>query len=1588
MSGIPLVMWTDGDPSLNQENTSRLNVNANANAEKGALTNESSFTKITSLGNLQIIGHIALPNNQDCYFSINPNYVVDNYKCEIGILDASNTYRPILRDNLSIANAGFGFDLAHLIQGTFKVGYNGDIIVYWVNGLNVDRFLNLSNLQVTVDSSLRISNVNQVKLLNSFPVTELINLDITSITGGGSLTSGAYYVILQYTDATYNPTRTGQVSNPISITKNNTSTYSNSYDGVAVSTTTGSQINCSILASNLDTSFAYVRVCIISKVNQSLAGHEYAFYPVPKTGNLTFSIENLSDKTSIDPQALLVNLANYTSSLTLTQLDDVLYKGNLKDLTNKYDLQSYVNNIKINYTTKKLDLSSTAYIDSNYRSENQIFYDKSFMWDEVYALYFQAVIEDGNEIYETKAFNIPGRPAALINLGGSDYFESQTINGLSAITNYYGGVNGNTNDWTPLGQINAVNTNAKIFHGIDTADNLAATTNMGYWENLNEKYPDGWKILSKTDSVIEDLSNTPVRHHKFPEPYRKDIKIGLPNLHTNVGGGNYSEVNVLGISFSLLNIFPDDIKSKIKKIKIYYAKRDINNRTILGQSMSLPGGGVHSPTEDKYGAANQASVVNVAGNIQWINIFRESADKGHSLLFGGPGAASYSVTPLSYNIQYGYNGLYNINNSLYPFNTTHPWNSGDLYTTGIPAKGYNRFKPFDLLSQSVNVAQASYIKNLYRVKSKYTRPWATGSCDASPTPSSFAEGSFLNTSLDYYGIDRNTRKGLLVNSIRKIKNINYIPANLQPNTFISSNPYGFTEMNPFSYGGEEYILTENYLSLFSYDNISGTYEAGQDFCTLDLSSDALEVGSYTNAFASPYVSNLCAFKSDLFLNSQNLILCDVGNSFDFAETTFSTLGGDTFTNYYGERSTVDFGGLFDNAGKDRKYFQMRVVHYYICQSTSNINYRYNGDTPDKSYYPNYPIDVYLQLPNTDDNWYGYNIDYSSQNDLLQPVINLFQQDALVSEFPNRVIRSATNNPEALTDNFRVFEAGNAIDVGKATGAIANLTTQNSKLLVQTQNSTYYTLGREIISTANAESFVGAGNIFGILPKPIVTSNDAYGGVQGRFTTIVNEYGCFIVDTVSGTILLYNGEQLNDISKQGKEYFFYDELRFKFNKEIDALTYTLIPNWSPVAGYQKASIVKHNGNVYQAAKVTATIDIPGTSSKWVKYDYSFKNMDSLIDTQSIGVAAEFDYKYNRYILSKKDYEIPLTFNYYGLFNAENLTYWTENPTKVIQYNGSFYTTTTDVSDVLLYYYFGTPLYGTKINFDDYFIPKKFTIGYYPELKGWVSFYTYQPDFVSNNSVRVISNKNGDLYAHNSNESYGIYYDFKEYTPFISEPVFNLPKETKRLASVQVKTKGLTNGNIDYLQQFDECFTYDSYQISKTIDLVNTKTTRNVEGYWNINDFRDDTKDNGAALFDNAYIIREPNSANIDNNKHWSKRKKLVDYWFIMRLIYNNRTYKALDSGLLLQFIAPDQMLNVSPGPTPFSPAIGDIYKMVDTTSLLEYIFVVTAIGMTTTVEFIGTNLVPYNNRTFNNVAKLQNLQLNLLNTNALTYKNHR
>jgi hypothetical protein len=106
------------------------------------------------------------------------------------------------------------------------------------------------------------------------------------------------------------------------------------------------------------------------------------------------------------------------------------------------------------------------------------------------------------------------------------------------------------------------------------------------------------------------------------------------------------------------------------------------------------------------------------------------------------------------------------------------------------------------------------------------------------------------------------------------------------------------------------------------------------------------------------------------------------------------------------------------------------------------------------------------------------------------------------------------------------------------------------------------------------------------------------------------------------------------------------------------------------------------------------------------------------------------------------------------------------------------------------------------------------------------------------------------------------------------------------SLQWKTKSINpdNNNEDYLSTFDSLQVYDSYQISKEATISNTTNARNVEGYWSSNDFRDFTTNNSVNVINPDLWYRPFNIANISSSKHWTKLKRLVDYWFGVRFKY--------------------------------------------------------------------------------------------------------
>jgi hypothetical protein len=1505
---LPYKIVQDLNPAAAPENSSTLNVNVNFDILKQTLINEQGFDKLSTTGK-EIIGSCILPDNSICIFSIVINQGI-SYS-EIGVI-TDTTYRIVVRDKA--AAASLGFTTEHQIKAESKVNFNGDYIVYWVDGFNPDRWLNITNPQIDIEfvSFLgeyvpSISNAAQLSLMFGFtPVKgEYIDQTATTVTGG-SLTAAVYYIVCTYGDKYKNFTQTLYVSSPIPVTDSQIP-FNSEYIGSAAGTITDKAITISIAASRLNLEYDYIRVQVIRKQNQVVTAWLFGEF-LFGTSDFKCVIDEL--KNEIDVDSVLINLANYKSSLAITQLDDVLYKANLKSKP-EFDFQPYVNNIKVNYIQKPVDLSSTN-AGENYRDPNLCFYSKGFMYDEVYALYASLVIEEEEGFeYETDAYHIPGRKAAQLILGGSsspinenDKITDVIANPLNYTSTYY--VNGTLSDRTPLSQLKQVSDQAKVFHAVNTNDNASAISlygsNMGYWENESETYFDNqsWVVKNASGVQTANYQGNKVRHHKFPEAYNSYAS----NKSIHPSTTNYNLVNILGVQLSNI-VIPNEYIGKVKNIKLYYAKRDFNNRTILGQSLLETLMGLHAPgpIED---FDTQNKIFNSVGNIL------------HTYMRSGP-------------------AMVNVNTGMFPLgydrytqlNDPNSWASVD---TGGPnefptddVSGYFKIKPFDMMQQALTPGTSTYMKNLYRVSGRYDALLDEG-VNLTDADRSYKVNYIFDPTGKYTypavttgygpnyifnGINRNiTNLGTsnpLSNQYRKIVNAEYVNLNTPPTMAadFQSSPYNFT-MLPFNYQGEKAIWVQTGQKLYPVSATAPTYAGTTqsfpdgDFAVTkyfynnnDFKQSIVGGGLTYAAYVSPYISNICAFKLNLFTRFDNQVLCQAG-VMPVGPSTIAFYGGDTFTSVYGERNTFNLKA-YTPKGANQPDAYLDSIHCYIAQSTSNINYRYVGPNNWETFYPRTDFNGMNSLPiGINEEWFGYSPDYSSVNDLLQPTIQSNNVNQIQTSFPNRVIRSATDNPEIMNDNYLIYEAGNYRDVGKSKGVIENIVNQSNKLLIKTRNALFYTLGREVINTQNAESYVGAGDIFAVKPKESVSS-DSYGGGIGRFSDVVTQYGYMYADATNGIVYVAvpsQGNSINEISNEGLQIFFRTELKFKLPKQLYDKYFSLLPIFNPAApNYSFEFYVTFNKEIWKSNTSIASpsTNYPGQSTAWDKVDF-YTLIDNTTDIQGIGIHAAFDYKYRRYILAKKDYNF-INFSTEWLPNLLTAPL-PPTPTpyynKIVYYNGILYKLADSFDAPGSHFepngvFLPKNNYGVKINFAEYFEDKSFTMAYYPESKAWVSLYSYFPSFIFNTIDKVYSSKDTKVFKHNSEIQNNFYYDDNIIESFI-EPILNSPAGVKKFSSVSFFTdvfvKTITTKALQYLDTFTSYFVRNTWQMSKETIINNTTTSRNAERIFNTNDFRDFTRNNADPLMDTKYISQQ-NASNLNTSKHWSLQKKFVDYFLIPR-----------------------------------------------------------------------------------------------------------
>lgn len=1556
----------NSDPKNQPQASSRLIINYNINYEFGSNSVEDGFNKITeytaywsdsssySNEDKTVIGHILLPDNSICLFSLVGGTQV---LTEIGILKDS-IYKPVLRGLLNM-------DDKHLVEGTSKLNNKNETLIYFTDFKNAQRWLNLTNPQVTMDEALLTTEIS--KLLY-FPAMEGQFVDLLSINeGGGNLPVGAYIPVYKYSDKYYNETNLVYNSSVISL--GDGTIPGSKYDGAVDGTNSNKSITLQV--QNADDRYDFIHMYLVHKTSTAYTAYDCGYTPINSDNTCNIVVSSLDNLTSVPLETVTVQRPNYKTAKTVTQLDAVMYWGNLKE-RETFDFQPFVNNITVQPITEAMLVNDQSHQD--YRNGIKIYTKKGFMFDNVYALYASFEIEDDFGSYETKAYHIPGRTKATVNYGGT--FSAPVITGglaldvtdISSITqstafdeddlldsyharyifSHNGGfptvgfigsltsagtlnpatnrityskatnvpnlTNGtlyligtvstnsyfyvrivsssvtgsgpyththvieiikkNTNatvtsdtfntyqplqaivdnsttnglttsDTSPAGEMYQVNNQARMFNAFPTGNNNRASTKMGYWENQNEFYndSDNWLVKDTFGNTTGDLRNKKVRHHRFPHASAA-AKTTNPslifhrNLGSNITSAQYESVNILGIQLTNITI-PTEYNGKIKKVKLYYAKQGSNDKIIIGQSLALNDGtlldSVGNPIVN--GVSSADFVTHVGGNVELIN---QSVKTG-----------------------------------------------GVINTQITSNKKFIRSSPFDVVAND-SLPVVSYVNVLYKITTFYDCLYKSGASNPAPT-----DGGVVSIAHQWRLDDKTaTQIGLSGGDFevynRKVVKYNYIdsipsyPFELfdsvananRPEVQVNASVYG-TSKSIYHYRADKVVLMElqnNLDGISNPQNIPVYDQHIEEFSTIGMQKDS-----------DIYLVNLCSFKTDLYQGFDGLEVALAG-TFDYSPTSPNLFGGDTFSNFYAYRSCCDLSGIW-NLGMvyDHKWqaWEIRMLHYFICQSVSNINYRNRGTSEYDTYFPfnsdalNFLSTVPL-IPNGQANYYNYNKAYSTVNEIHQPVIAEMVPIVDVSTFPTRVIRTAKDNVESIYDNYRVVLANDYLDLSKDKGEIWALRAAYNKLNIFFENTIKETLGRERILTQNAESYVGAGDIFAVIPKEIVTVDGGYGGTKSQWAINNTPFGLFYVDINRGKVFLKAGE-LQEISKDDMFYFFREELNLKFYSLVVQRLNNVTPLWEPGA-YVTGAIVRHNKAFYQAK--TATTALPTDLTEW---NFLFDEQSiPLVGLDSVyhGFKSGYDPVYKRLILSKQDLTFSQTFpetDFLGIHTDLGGPSLVNG--KIYLVNGEF-KKYSSLSSSFEYISFGNTTY---------FQPVNWTISYYPEYQCWGSFYTYYPELMFNSNDSIYSSHGKRLFEHNK-QTLPIFYSGLPETSTI-EMVFNGdPDEIKLFKSVQFKTKvnKFTADSSElsqlYLSTFDSYQAYNSYQLSKETTLTNTVTSRNLEGFWSVNDFRD-YFDNGSNIFQSIKSWDLPFST-VNLSKHWSKLKRFVDNWFSIRFKYDN------------------------------------------------------------------------------------------------------
>jgi len=502
--------------------------------------------------------HFINEQSKHIFFITNPN----TGDSEIGYMDNNDCIYHTLVSALCL-----NFDTDHPIHKAVHKITNCTTEIYWTDGFNPRRYLDINNIPYVLKSQSALCDpkytdeldCNQLKLQPNFNIP---NLSIVDITTGGSLLAGTYQFAVQYSDAVGNPfTSYYSITNPTPIADPQIATVNFNY-------VVGKSVVVAV--DNLDATgqFQYFNLAVIKTVNAITSVELIGTYFIDNTSlNVTYTGQ-IVDNIRLSMNDIFEKFPYYDIAEDLTAVQDVLVWDGLGSI-DRINYQSIASQIELLWETYRLP------VNENYANELNATNLRGYLRDEVYAFEIVFLLKNGKQ---TDGFHIPGR---ILSYTDSQYPDIPTTN--SDFVGEPDRVDPGTGvGYSPYWKIYNTARDLGVSNGNPIGNAIGHRFGeFSYWEST-EKYPCNADLWG-------ELAGQPIRHHKFPDvlisPITQPI-IGYDPSTRLVTQNNY--VYPIGVRISTSQVYDlitissltKDQKADIVGYKIVRGDRGTNKSIV------------------------------------------------------------------------------------------------------------------------------------------------------------------------------------------------------------------------------------------------------------------------------------------------------------------------------------------------------------------------------------------------------------------------------------------------------------------------------------------------------------------------------------------------------------------------------------------------------------------------------------------------------------------------------------------------------------------------------------------------------------------------------------------------------------------------------------------------------------------------------------------------------------------------------------------------------------------------------------------------------------------------------------------------